>query len=182
LQRPSWLPANDRFFSITVPYWCIALAAAILPAIWLYRTREQRESRPKFRFGVRSLLALTALCALVLTGYVHLGSGGAILVVAAALASFAGVMLLRRRSSSGRASTVAQKLFGVALVCIAVYHAYLFVDCYVYYRAWAPYNSMSLDQYFLRSQWHPRVSIWYNLCCRFDPILESQLRCCEWTG
>jgi hypothetical protein len=138
LQRLLWLPE----FGIAVPYWCIALAAAILPAIWLARTRAERESRARFRFGVRGLLALTTVCALILTGYVHLGGGGVILVGAALLAAFVGVVLWRRPAATGRVSVIAHRVFGTAFLCVALYHAHQFVDCYLYYRAWAPYNSM----------------------------------------
>lgn len=91
----AWLPSR-RWLGFTVPYWCIALAAAFLPAISLRRVVAGLNI---FRFRITLFLYLALAASLVLTGFVNLRTGGAVIGLEVAVASFVAVCFFRRVSA-----------------------------------------------------------------------------------
>ncbi len=91
----AWLPST-KWFGFTVPYWCIALAAAFLPAISLRRVVAGLNI---FRFRITLFFYLALAASLVLTGLVNLGTGGAVIGLEVAVASFVAVCFIRRVSA-----------------------------------------------------------------------------------
>lgn len=89
----AWLPTR-KVFGFTVPYWCIALAAAILPAVSL---RREFAGKRILSYRITLFFFSATVASLVLTGFVNLGTGGAIICLEVAAATFIAVSMARRR-------------------------------------------------------------------------------------
>jgi hypothetical protein len=125
--RVIWLPRSSRF-SIEIPYWILAIAVAIMPAIWMLGLRRSPNWMSRFSFSTRHLLILMTMLAICLTGYVQASTAGAVTVSAMVIAATMGVFLLRGAASCGRASAVARRITSTGMLLCAAYLAFLYAD------------------------------------------------------